>query len=67
MKVTAILEDELINDVRHLTQGKNTTEAIKIALSDWRKTQKLRELNKLVANKPLSFNLSASKLRFLSR
>jgi hypothetical protein len=35
MKVTAIIADELINDVKVYTQSSTITEAITIALKDW--------------------------------
>lgn len=40
MKVTALISDELIEEVKRLTEGKNITESITIALREWVETQK---------------------------
>lgn len=69
MKVTAILPDELIADVRELTGGKNITESIEKALTEWIKLAKLKRLNARVSEKPLSFSeeFSAEKVRKINR
>jgi hypothetical protein len=35
MKVTAIIADDLVNDVKAYTKSSTITEAITIALKDW--------------------------------
>ena len=67
MKVTALLPDELIAQVQELSHGKNITESLKIALSDWIKIQQLRTLNTKVRNSPISFDQSAEHIRNLNR
>ena len=63
MKVTALLPDELVNEVQELSRGKNITESLKIALNDWIKIQHLRSLNLEIKNNPISFEYSAEELR----
>ncbi len=69
MKVTALLPDELVSEVRELSRGKNITESITIALSEWLKIQKLKNLSQLIENKPLEFRegYSAEQIRELNR
>ncbi len=67
MKVTAILPDKLISEVKQLSHGKNITESIKIALDEWIKIQNLKKLNKQIKNNPLEFNYTANELRNINR
>ena len=69
MKVTAILPDEMVADVQKLSGGKNITDSLHKALTEWIMVNKLKELNKLLDKKPLEFNsgFSASKVRNLNR
>jgi hypothetical protein len=67
MKVTAILPDKLISEVKQLSHGKNITDSLKIALDEWIKIQNLRKLNIQVKNQPLNFNYSAEELRNINR
>lgn len=69
MKVTANLPDKLIFDVKELTQGKNITDSIELALSEWTKLAKLKKLNLLVQKKPFSFSkgFSAATVRKLNQ
>ncbi|MCB1192525.1 MAG: DUF2191 domain-containing protein [Leptospiraceae bacterium] len=69
MKVTAILPDELISDVRELTGGKNITDSIEKALLEWIKIAKLKKLNQILQNNPLAFSegFSAEKVRKINR
>lgn len=69
MKVTAIISDELIKEVKKLTKGKNITESVTIALKEWLALKKVKELNQLVREEPLEFdvNFSAEKARETSR
>jgi len=69
MKVTAIIPDELIQNVKILTKGQTTTEAIIIALSEWIKSKEIQRLNVKLADQPLKFlpGFSGTKARQLSR
>jgi len=69
MKVTAILPDKLISDIQKYTNGKNITDSLSIALSEYLKIIKLKKLIDKVSNSPLAFkdNFSASKVRDLNR
>ena len=67
MKVTAIIQDELIEEVMAKTKAKNITESLKTALTDWLRMQRLKDLNKQVAEKPLEFKYGADELRELNR
>ena len=56
MKVTAILPDELVSDVRRYSEGKNITESLLIALNEWLSLRKIKALNTQVEKAPLEFN-----------
>jgi hypothetical protein len=53
MKVTAIIADDLINNVKAYTQGSTVTEAITIALKDWVDIYNIKELNKKIIQNPI--------------
>ncbi|MCK5283103.1 MAG: DUF2191 domain-containing protein [Nanoarchaeota archaeon] len=67
MKVTAILPDKLINDVKKLSHAKNITESLNIALKEWVNIQNLKKLNYSVKENPLVFNNSAIEIREINR
>ncbi len=69
MKVTAILPDDLISEVQKYSKGKNITDSLQKALSEWLKQAKIRDLNAKLHNKPLSFKegFSAENIRNLNR
>jgi len=69
MKITALIADDLVHDVTEYSQGKNTTEALVIALREWVALKKLQHLNEEVRARPLSFSTvySAQKVRALGR
>jgi hypothetical protein len=62
MKVTAIIADDLINDVKAYTQSSTVTEAITIALKDWIDMYNIKELNRKIAQKPV-FLENGQKIR----
>ncbi|MDR1507563.1 MAG: hypothetical protein LBI67_10730 [Treponema sp.] len=66
MKVTAIIADDLINDVKAYTQSSTVTEAITIALKDWIDVYNIKELNKKIAQKPV-FIHNGQKIRETNR
>jgi len=53
MKVTAIIADDLVNDVKTYTRSSTVTEAITIALKDWLDVYKIKELNQKISQNPL--------------
>ena len=56
MKVTAIIDDNLVNNVKVFTRSSTVTEAITIALRDWLDMYNIKELNKNIAKKPIIIN-----------
>lgn len=69
MKITVILPDDLIDEVKHYSKGKNLTESLFIALMDWTALQKIKELNQTIKKEPLKFrkDFSADKVRSINR
>ena len=53
MKVTAIIDDDLVNNVRACTKSSTITEAITIALKDWLDTYHIKELNHKITQNPI--------------
>ena len=66
MKVTAIIDDELINNVRACTKSSTITEAITIALKDWLDTYYIKELNQKISQNPI-FIEDGPKIREVNR
>jgi hypothetical protein len=56
MKVTAIIPDDIINDVQEYTGGKNITDSLVKALSDWLYIKRIQKLNREVRKRPLQFS-----------
>jgi hypothetical protein len=48
MRISAIKPDELIIEVREYTNGKNITESLIIALTDWLYIKKINKLNDIL-------------------
>jgi len=69
MKVTAIIPDDLVNDVKKHSGGKNITESLIIALEEWLSLKKIMKLNLEVKKNPLAFqkDITHSSLRSLNR
>lgn len=69
MKVTALLPDDIIEEVKKLSGGKNITDSILIALKDYIARQRLRNAVQKVKDKPLRFKdgFSAEAVRKLNR
>jgi hypothetical protein len=69
MKVTALIPDDLIVEVKQYAGGKNLTESLIAALKDWVSLRKIKELNKQVKKKPLKFidDFSADSVRSINR
>ncbi len=68
MKVTAIIPDEIINDVRKYTEGKNITDSLIKALNDWLYAKRIENLNDSLSKNPLQFQdgFSAEQIRNLN-
>lgn len=69
MKVTALIPDDLVSDVKQLTQGKNITDSLIKALSEWVSIQRIKSLNSKVSKTPLSFRdgFNAQSVREINR
>ena len=69
MKVTALLSDQLISQVKTYAKGKTLTESLTIALQQWLQLKKVTKLNQQVMHNPLEFEkgFSAEKVRGLNR
>lgn len=69
MKVTALIPDNLVQQVKELTHAKTITESLVIAMQEFVAMQKLRALNQKVKKSPLLFQegFSANKIRKLNR
>jgi hypothetical protein len=66
MKVTASIEDTLVNNVKEFTHSSTITEAITIALKDWIDIYYIKELNKQISKKPININ-NGEKIRRINR
>lgn len=55
MKVTAIIPDDIIQDVRKYTEGKNITDSLIKALNDWLYTKRIESLNEKLTRNPVQF------------
>lgn len=55
MKVTALIDEVLINKVKKISKGKNITESITIALKDYVARNTIEYLMEEVDKEPLTF------------
>jgi len=67
MKVTAIINDDLVKTVMNISHSKNITEGLVIALEDYVYRKKIEELITEVENEPLQFEHSAEEIREINR
>jgi hypothetical protein len=69
MKVTALIPDDLIEDVKQYSGGRNITESLITALEEWLSLKKIQQLNEDIVKKPLEFSrdFSASEIRETNR
>jgi hypothetical protein len=69
MKVTALIPDKLIQEVQSFAKGKNLTESLVKALSEWNQQQKIKDLNQSIHSRPLSFSkaFTAHQVRAINR
>ena len=66
MKVTAIIEDDLIYEVKECTQSYTVTDAITTALKGWLDIYKTKELNKKISENPVRID-DGQKIRTVNR
>ena len=66
MKVTAIIADDLISNVKLYTRSSTVTEAITIALREWVDIHNIKELNKQIIQEPICIN-NAQSIREINR
>ena len=69
MKVTALLPDQLVSQVKSYAKGKTLTESLTIALQEWLQLKKVAKLNQQVEKRPLEFGkgFTAEKVRTVNR
>jgi hypothetical protein len=69
MKITALVPEELIDEVKKYSGGKNITESLIIALNDYINRQKIKKSIQKVKKGPLEFNseFTADRVRRLNR
>ena len=67
MKVTAIIPDNLVEEVKYYSKGKNITDSMIIALNEWIGLKHLHDLNNQVEEIPLQFEIDASAIRGSNR
>ncbi len=67
MKVTAIIEDKIINDAMKYSKASTVTETLKTALKEYVRMQKLKNLNEIIKRTPMHFDYSAEEIRNLNR
>lgn len=69
MKVTAIIPDDLLEELKQQAPGKTLTESLILALRDWIAQKNIQDLNRQVRTRPLRFKerLGAHTLRQRNR
>ncbi|MBN8653257.1 MAG: DUF2191 domain-containing protein [Cyclobacteriaceae bacterium] len=69
MKITALVPESLMDEVKKYSGGKNVTESLIIALTDYTNRQKLRKAIQKLKKNPLEFadDFNAEKIRKVNR
>lgn len=69
MKVTALIPDQLVKDLKELTDEGTLTNSLITAISEWTALERIKQLNEEIRNKPLEFKkgFTAEKIRNLNR
>jgi hypothetical protein len=69
MKVTAIIPDDVLKDVQVFSEGKNLTDSLIKALTDWLYIKRIQKLNAELNKNPLEFKdgFSAESIRETDR
>lgn len=55
MKITALIPDDIVADVQKYTEGKNITDSLVKALSDWLYIKRIQKMNSEIKEEPLQF------------
>lgn len=55
MKITALIDDQLIDQVKEISGGKNITESLVIALNEYVRRNKLNDLIAEIEKEPMIF------------
>ena len=66
MKVTAIIADDLVNNVKAYTRSSTVIEAITIALKEWVNIHNIKELNKMIRQNPINIE-NGQNIREINR
>jgi hypothetical protein len=66
MKVTAIIPDELVKETQTISNARNITEAMIIALKTYFSIAKLKAMGEQIYKKPLQFKYTAEEIRNLN-
>jgi hypothetical protein len=66
MKITAMIDDTLVNNVKEFTHSSTITEAITIALKDWMDIYSIKELNNQISKNPIIIE-NGHKIRQINR
>ncbi|MDD4191157.1 MAG: type II toxin-antitoxin system VapB family antitoxin [Mangrovibacterium sp.] len=67
MKVTAIIDDKTIKDAMKYSNASTITDTLKIALKEYIRLQKLKDLSEMIKSQHLRFNFTADEMRNLNR
>jgi hypothetical protein len=67
MKVTAIIDENVIKDAMKYSKASTITETLKVALNEYIRLQKLKDLNELVKKNPIHFEYTAEEIRNINR
>jgi hypothetical protein len=69
MQVTAIIPDDLVNEVTRYSGGDDFADSLVAVLKEWLSLQKMKELNQNVEANPLEFSegFSAQSARSINR
>lgn len=67
--MTAILPDDIVLDVQRFTEGKNITDSLIKALSDWLYAKRIEQLDQDLTKEPVHFRegFSADQIRRLQK
>jgi hypothetical protein len=69
MKVTALIPDQLVKDLKELTEADTLTDSLIQAISEWTALEKIKQLNEEIRKHPFKFKkgFTAEKIRNLNR
>lgn len=67
MKVTAIIDDKMIEEAMKYSNSSTITDALKVALKEYINIQKLKELSQEIKNNPMAFTHSFEDIRNINR